>query len=82
MVELATVVKASKDIEGGNRKLVESVDGAYLVIDQVAGKIRRLLVFGTEEEAWQAWREDEDSVDNHREHYSAGGAAVYHLARP
>ena len=82
-IDVQPKVWATKPLDGGNRKLVESIGGEYLVIDQVEGQIRRLLICDTIAEAWQAWRDSEtEGIHTYRELNSAGGAVVPWLACP
>ena len=70
-------------VPGGDRRLVYTECGEYLVVERIAGEIRRLRIYDTLTEAWQAWRENEAQSEHyHREHNRPGGDILPGLACP
>lgn len=73
-IELSPAVLSTKEIPGGNRKLVYSVCGEYLVIDQAAGEIRRVLTFQEKEfmQAAAAFKAEAGGNNDSKNHDDSG----------
>jgi hypothetical protein len=69
-------------IPGGDRRLVHTVCGEYLLITQVAGRVTDIRLIDQAELAAAAGGTNENDSQNNRERSSAGGAGVPGRSRP